>query len=573
MGRETSIYMARLERAAPAPNRRLAKGDIMRRTLLIPIGSILLMLLGIPGIARCEQAKETIVNIGGVPQKGAITDFDSSGFKFKLSDVDLEIYVKWDQVDPGERTVLRNSLGVDKISPGGAESKVSCQRVELTNGEFVVGLLLPDEEIEEAYFLKRSNTTIRVEKRNVRQITEVSLPETDVYKPMELYDRAKAQIEGGAAAENLSTPAGHYKLALRCAELALPAKAEEHLKKCVILDEKYQPERVVELSARIAELHKKSNVQKLDAEISASVNAKDLGAALESINQLLTDHPSSKEAANWKALKPGIEAEWEKMAKGRVITLYHVWMERLIHKALTTQVSDGAQKPGKIVRTKIGVTYTGDLLSEDDAKIVLKANDTEIHINKAEIVEIQDYSAGAGKLRYRTLAECRAYVTNPIAGEIRAATANDLKVSEAFVEEAWKERARLVIEVGSAGVKTGSRTSIEHEVSYGPGSWLAAGAAAIAPAAAPAGAAAAIASADAVDPEEWWKALSINTKVQILKAFCAEAIMEVTKVSEVSCPSCGGVGGTKRVGSDGKVAITSCGYCRGAKTIRKIEYR
>ena len=68
----------------------------------------------------------------------------------------------------------------------------------------------------------------------------------------------------------------------------------------------------------------------------------------------------------------------------------------------------------------------------------------------------------------------------------------------------------------------------------------------------------------ATDPEAWWKSLPREARIAVLRAFCYEALLDVTSVTREKCSNCGGRGTIVRRGlGDLSARDSTCPRCMG----------
>lgn len=572
----------------------------MRGGSLIAVALAALAASGAAPRARAAAGGVTYIVVGGEEYPGQIVQHDERRFKFLMADTGQEVDLTWKALDPIERRRVQRALGIgagefarSKVARGGL-----VEGIEITDvhGGVRRGLLLEDLSSEKALFLKTRNVPkFCLPADLVRSRRKIKLWEIEVYTPGEMYDRRAVRIDPTSVAD-------HLALADFCAEVELVQEARDHIAKAIVLDAGVK-ERVGERMTRLETLEKKIRARVLCEEFRRRLSAKLYRQALTCLAELEKDYAEDPKAAELIALRPEMEKKAKTFLRAQCVAGWYFYFERFLERCVFEQVTEGQKVPVKRVFVRgHPEPFVGEMVRDTEEEIVLKRQDGpgEIKISKDIVLEVKSEVLESGRRRDRTFDECRAYVTDRrggISADIRKAVAEELDLPEKDVQSMWDSRLTQTTVIDENGTEvTQKPIASYHDAKFGLGTWLrggggGGGGATIGGGGRPArggqrprggrvaaggGAGGGAQPQTQIDPETWWKDQPAEARVSILRAFGAEAIMDVVKEYQYPCPNCAGRGATAAIALGGGMVASSglaCTACQGVGMLVGIHYR
>jgi len=542
-----------------------------------------------------KAADAVTILIGEEPIKGVILQYDEEGFTFLPADVSSPAYLPWHQISLSERERIRRIVGLvdEEEHDATPVDKVDGIIVTLRTGLRLKGVLLPERETAGAVYIKTKRTPyFEIKKSAVLTTEEVRLPETEVFTAEELYDRKLAEIKPVTARD-------HFEMARWCMKMAiLFDKARDHLVRCTIIDPLYEA-RTGDMVAEIEIRLKEGQARRLYEAIRRSVAIGDYDEALKLIDQLQAAYPDLRYTTEATFLKPEIEAKRQKVLRTKLVGAGYRKIDELVRRKVWNQIPDGAQIMVTLVQLKDGDAVKGKLVEETDQLVVLESGDNTYRIARDKVAAMRPVPLRPVKLRDATFTECKEYVTDAeggISADLVAALSRQFRIGEEEVKEIWNNRSRRTITIDDR-TKITSPSARLREAKYGSGTWL---------------------REDGTerysinitesepnkrtfrvggrrvtfeetttkidvqgvesgqleqDVDKWWKKRPRETRYQILKAICADAIMDVVKTVRKKCSACGGKGHNTVLNLTGSAFQRTCPKCRGLKYTVRLRYR
>jgi len=480
------------------------------------------------GVAVSFVLKGNIIN-------GRALKHDELTFTVKLPDVVEPVAFNWDDLHTREAKRLRKLLGerLAQARPGGAggagsEADGDGELVEVTvirmkDGKTIVGVEIEDRRTKEAICIRSRGMTAMVVLAETEGITRSQKPAGKYLSPLERYRRRWR-------ARQPKTAKGHFEAAKYCAQIGLPEVGSEHLEKCRILDKRYVP-----------------RTEKLMAELKADL--------------LRLKQPG---VAGPLARRPS-EAELRRL----VISRWYTALDGALHDFVRKGVADSVVQVHRIVVKGSREVYQGVIKEQTADEILLwnAATMTEVRIDRKAIRNMTRV-ATPRKVRAATFAEAKRYVTDPTGGitaEAARRVAKARGIGESQARDIWQGRLKKrIVHREGGGKEVLPRYYSLREANYGAGSWLR-------PKDPKAGAGAGAGAGP--DPEAWWKRCPTEVRVAVLRAFCYEALLDVTRVEKTKCSGCGGAGSTLVIDPVGAGSRRTCGSCLGGAFEYKVICR
>ncbi len=558
--------------------------------LMAAIGTVL-MALSLSG----KAADVVTILVGEEPIKGTILQYDEQGFTFCPADMDTPVYMHWHTLCLSERERLKTHLGFarEEEREGTPVDRVDGVVLTLEGGEKLRGVFLPERETDGAYYIKTTRTPhFEVKKSDIVSIKRVRLPETQVYSLEELYIRKLAEIKPITARD-------HFEMARWCMKVELYEKARDHLVRCTIIDPLYE-DRTEGLVAEIKVRVEENSARGLFDAINSNYGTGRYDEALRLIAQIQAAYPDSRYTTEATVMKPEIEARRGKVLKRQLVNAGYRKLDELIRKKVWNRIPDGTQIMGVLVQLKSGDGIKGKLVEENDQLVVLEKDNNTYQIARDQIADMKPVPLNPAKLREATFTECKEYVTDReggITADLMAALSRQFRIGEEEVKEIWDNRAKRTIKLENGRTKVESPAAQLREAKYAEGTWL---------------------RDDSVeryrvdfkkttsttsytnvygrrvstpkktttvdvygagggeleqDVDKWWMSIRRESRYRILKAVCAEAIMEVVKVFKDRCSACGGKGYNLSFDMTGSAFQRTCPRCRGLRCTVRVLYR
>ena len=545
-----------------------------------------------------KAAETMMILIGSEPVKAVILQYDKEGFTFRPLDVAEPVYLPWHTLSRSERERLQKYLGL----AGGEEhvethvDKVDGVIVRLKRGPGLKGVLLPERETEDAIYIQTARTPFfEVKKDDIQSVEKARLPENEVYSLEMLYDFKHGEIKPATARD-------HFEMARWCMKVTLYDKARDHLVRCTIMDPLYK-ERTKDMLEEIELSIKEKRAGELYDRITVLVAAQDYIEVIRLIKQLQTAYPDSPRATEMTFLLPEIEAKKEKVLRRELVGAAYLKLDELIRRRVWGRIPGGKEIMGHMVLLKDREWLKGKLVSEDDQMVILESDNNTYKIARDQILAMKVAPLNLVKLRDATFAECKEYVSDADGGimaDLMAALSSQFRTSEEEAKKIWGDRAKRTITFNENGRKVESPSAMLREARYGAGTWLREdgsetytlkygqkttyktytrgsgdqrytyGRNVTTPTVDVYGG-----GSDELeqDADKWWARLPRQTRHQILRAVCADGVMEVVREIKERCPSCGGKGHDVIFDLTGSAMQKTCRRCRGLKYTVTLRYR
>jgi hypothetical protein len=473
-------------------------------------------------------------------------------------------------------------------------SKIPGVLVVLKNGMSYRGIEITDRTTPgHRYFKFRGVPFMAIASGDIKAVKPTEVFEGEVYSPLERYRQKLAR-------EMPKTADANFRFGEWCMENELAEEAEQHFAKCQLLDESYV-ERCKDKQPLLAALRSKTEARSIYQELLQDKAAGRIGKVLRAIDLLASkysDFPENSSLAKEKILLVEMR---KKQLRREVIGLFYMYMDKFVQKCAHEKKSETPAIPIKVVTLTSGTQLEGTLEGSEDADVImLKYEGRNYSIKREYIARMETRLVEKGPFRWRTLAECRQYVTDKkggITADIVGAVGKDLEIDDKQVLDIWGKRLSDVFEVDpGGGIKEPEVLTTFQDARWGSGSWLRGGGGT--------GGTGAGGSTpgrtglpggqrnprnprgqqvpggqqqqqqDWDDPETWWGKQPLSVKEMVLKAMCAEAIMKVEKVYTEPCSNCGGSGSIEVLGVAGGGRFRyPCSVCRGSGTFTAISYR
>jgi tetratricopeptide (TPR) repeat protein len=498
--------------------------------------------------------------MGGMPIRGEIVAYSYDSFRVRLADTGDIVTLGWSSLSNVERSRLQALVGyraaeteqdvpaASGISLGQDQGPLlPAVRVVTKSGNVVEGRLVDERTTHEALYIKSARVAgVSVPKRVIRERQDIELPESRLYTRQERYERRLKQLVPQTAKDE-------YDMATYCAGIGHYEKARDHLERAIALDPRMEP-LLADLRTRVEDALQGEMAERLYQQVMTAIQRRRYEEAVQLYDELRSGFPEHQGLSVLEERMTKVaelrEANLRRQVINRCYYLYPMYCTRVVSERISE-----AQVPGWVITVRGGSKYIGVLETEDDSTVILKQWDfdkmapgeTTYQISKAQITNRVAKKLGGGAKRIRTYQECLDYCTDNeggIGAEVREQVANELKTTVDEVKRIWDSRLNQVVTVDDQGrVQRNTRSYQISEASYGVGTWLREGG----------GSGGSRRSARNrrnrqirrtsrnpygrnrrqnrdVDPEEWWQRQSFDVRASIMKAFMAEAIMDVVRV-------------------------------------------
>lgn len=261
---------------------------------------------------------------------GSIEGHEPERVHFRRLDGGGLVKLPWSLLDPAEEQELRLRFGyVDALAE---EIMVSADRIQLTNGQEIVGLI--ERRSDEFLYVKRADSTVPVAKRLVAGATTiVQVPALDVYTKEELYQQRFLELQGQLIQPGESGARAHLELAqyserlfdyahavhhYRQAQLTSLATETDYVRAAILrTDAKAQLQDQIDLLAHIDLLRARKQYEKALAE-------------LESFPSLYPDSPLLED---WNTLRERVARYQERDLREQLVQRWHYWTVELARRA------------------------------------------------------------------------------------------------------------------------------------------------------------------------------------------------------------------------------------------------
>jgi tetratricopeptide (TPR) repeat protein len=514
--------------------------------------------------------QEVTVLIGGEPFAGKILPpVDRESFRFKLTETGDVMDFRWSALEPAEAKRLQKLAGLEVRETGQVVfgEEIPCALFMLKNGKALWGLELPGRAISGYRCLKTATTVIQVPEHEIQDIRTVYKRESELFGAQEVYDRLLAEKPPTEDAGQ------HLTFARTCFQIGLYDKALDHLDLAQVLDSKVA-EMYADFRIEAVAQHAEKMAQRAFHAVMRAKNREEYITALDLAQRLREQFPNTAWARKLESYIPELDEKATQYFKRRVVYLYHWYFQELILEKIAERVRvdrDGnpvPAKPGKQVSTKAGHLLKGALVSLSQDEIVLDTGQTQVRVPMEEVASIRDVNlAPYHKTVAPTFSQLRDYVTDTsrLGTDIVRRIAEQLKVEEQRVQDAWNSRFDLYAEYRNGQLHKEPAYATTHEANYGSGSWLRPGVKLNGQG----GKHPALSN----DPDVWWTIQPYTNRTMILRALAAEAHFEVQATYGRTCPECGGEGRLRLYGVAGGVQYILCPTCRGGKKLIYFFYK
>jgi hypothetical protein len=456
---------------------------------------------------------------------------------------------------------------VDRLLARGGTDMVEALSVRMKNGTIFVALELKERSTADVLVVKRrSIPEAEYPREDIKSIKHVRAPMTEFYSKDEIFQTKLSEM-------NPETARDHIALAEEMMKIHHWVKVIDLCKRACILDESFT-ESTREMIAEASAAKVADNVRALDLKMKSDYRARRWWKLLNRIDQMSEFDPDNPLRTKWDARREEIVTKLQKDMRRQIVSSYYRKMSDLVAKRASGRVSDG-EIPGVIVTTKRGEVLRGTLVSKDDEFVIIESSGKTLEIATSLVTRVQNVDLSR-KTRRATFSEAKDYATDGSGG----ITADILKalekqygkfgtadnpVTQESIKEIWDNRLTTVATYTESGIVKTDRVYSFHEAEYKTGTWLREG-----------GGGGGDSGAEA-DPDKWWQKQPADLRSNILRAIAAEALCDVLKVVNKSCPTCGGAGILKSVqglasGSIG-MGARACPTCRGLRRFIKIRYR
>lgn len=542
-----------------------------------------------------KVADEVTMLIGDEPVKGVILQFDEEGFTFRPADVTTPVYLSWHTLSLSERKRVKGLIGFgpEEELDDTPVDKVDGVVLQLRSGLKLKGVLLPERETPDAVYIKTRHTPyFEVQKSAILSSEKKRLPETEVYSLDELYDLKIGEIRPETARD-------HFEMVRWCMKVELYEKARDHLVRCTIIDPLYE-ERTEGMLAEIKLRVKEHQARGLYDAILRANAAADYDEAIRLTGQLQAAYPDSMYTTEATFTLPEIQARKKRVLRTSLVRAGYSKLAELIRRRVRNRIPDGEQIMGILVQLKSGEGVKGRLIEENDQLVVLEKGNNTYNIARDQILDMKPVPLYPVRLRDTTFTECKDYVTDDeggISADLMAALSGQFRTSEEEVRDIWENRARRTINIGGR-TKVDSPAAHLKEASYGEGTWLREGSGVerysidfktststrrvrnayrrwvtVEDKSTTVDVRGAESGELEQDVDRWWARLGRERRYRILKAICADAIMDVEKVFKDGCPQCGGKGYKMVHSMTGYSMQRTCSRCRALGYSIRLLYR
>ena len=475
-------------------------------------------------------------DIGGLQIMGDVVWYDEENFKIKLADTGDVVSLSWFALADVEQKRMQRLVGVRGPNVPGADGlsaavnpMIDGVRITIKDtGHVLKGILLPEYSTHEYIFIKKAGTLrLRLSKNKIAALENVPVAESEIYSLQERYERKKKQIRPTSAR-------GEHELAVYCEAIEYYELAAVHIERAIAYEPQMEP-LLKDLSERVEQGLRLHYAGKLDSNIRQSIQRGRYEQALEGYEELKEEYPEYQQLTSLEPMMANVIKLRDEQRKRQAIQQYYVLIATYCFRAAHEKVPEG-EVPGWVITVKGGQKFTGVLVDENETGIVLqewnskylRLGDTTYQLAKNQIVDRAAKPLG-GTRRRRTFKEALAYVQDKDSGitaDVRGAIATGLNITVEEVKELWEGRLKKKVVVDSSGQTIRPKMFYRNgEASYGSGTWLRE----------QAGLKSVVKTQTQrnnrrkVDPEQWWKLQPFDIRADIMRAFCAEALMDVVR--------------------------------------------
>lgn len=526
-------------------------------------------------------------------------------FNFKLAETGDVLNFTWSSLAPSEQKRVQRMLGMD-VDDGKMKwgKTVPCVLLKLKSKKTVWGTELRDRALPGYRCLKNATQVMQIPKQDIDEERKVERRESELYSALERYDLML--LEKPPAPDDAQA---HYEFAKEASNMGLYDKALDHYDMAATIDSRIK-ERTEEFRKELVLRYADQQAERVYLEIVRDINNEDYASALDKIELVKRNFPNSEYYTKVDGLVSNVEKKANISFQKKVIFMYYTLFNDLIQLKLGRKIRVDEKGrpvpsvPGKLITTKFGHFFRGELVSQDPAKTVIALGGTNYEIDAKDILSVQDIDLSKSfSTKTPTFAELKAYVTDKAGGlgkDIVTTIAQKLRVEEQRVTDVWEGRFnRTAKYVNGQMEKSPIYTSL-HKAYYGKGAWLRDGVQLLnAPnqgtsrntgrnsggntsrnsgygtntARTDGDKPAYVNPETSDDPEVWWGAQQSDVKLHTLRAMGAEKLFRIKEpVTGKPCPSCGAKGVIEIWDAFGTRRWERCPTCRGLCILPEIFY-
>jgi hypothetical protein len=569
---------------------------ILPRLIAVVAPLLIWRLAAVEMILRPEARDEEIfIVVNNEPTSGrAVLPPTESEFKFRLTETGDVVTFRWSQLEENERRRVQKLYGMEiKDDRKVFGRKISGVRFLLEGRKCVEGLRLPDRDQPGRKAIRTATMPLLlVPERDITSEERIECYESDFYSPMQIYERMLGENPPGK-----DDAAAHLEFARQAALMGLHLKALDHLEMGRIIDPR-TADLYKEMRQQLKTENEREQAMKLYLRMLQSMRGEDFITALKTLESLDRNFPYTEIRSRWDTLRTEIEAGAHTQLCRKIVPLCYRVMRQTIQRKFYQRykVDDDGNVvpcvPGKQVTTNAGHIFRGTLVSGggpgNDLK--LKTDEMTLTIRGKDIATVQDVDLSIGvaesTLGFEDMKRfiCDLKSRDGLKQQMIAHVTRHMEVKESRVAAIFdRRREREGVYADGKMTKSPCYAS-QQDASYGLGSWLRDGARFV-----PYHKAAALmreplqprdprekASADHTtvdDPEEWWKLMPVNDRLEILYAIAAEKVFHVTTLHQDECPTCAGEAVLNSEAEEGQTAKeTRCPQCHGVGKFFRVSY-